>query len=279
MVEQNIGIIDVDYSLIRYIGNQLALQEVRLSNSNYLMIKREDNTYTTLHRFVLEYYAKFDINLRKVLQDKKLEINHKNKDRLDNRICNLEIVTHRDNINHMYGLEYKTIMNSEKLQEIQQKSLMDKQQAIDKEYLSRISGLFYKSMKTGAIEEKILNCCYYKLKNINVLSYNAVSTSLYSNKFQPVAIPKMMFNYPTKSIQELLQQDKQFIYRTVIKNNISLLNKYIDKYPYIRKILTKYKLVDRTNPNNNILIQLYEYAYNSNKFTINNGNILLVLYH
>lgn len=277
LAEKNIGIFDVDYSLIRYIGKQLLLQDITLSSSNYPIIKRKNDTYTTIHRFILEYYSKYDEGLKKALEDKNLEINHRNKDRLDARICNLEIVTHKNNIKHMYGNEYETIISTETLKTIQQKSLIAQKQKTDKEYLNRVSGLFYKFMETGKADNKIFKCCYYKLKNNNMVIYNSCSFSSYGNGYQMIAIPKFMYNFHTKSIQDLIINKEQYVYRTIIKNNITVLKRNIVKYPYLKEILKKYKLVDMENPNNNILMKFYEYAYNSKKYTINNGNILVVL--
>ena len=35
---------------------------------------------------------------------KKLSVNHKNGNKLDNRLCNLEIITHQQNIQHAYAI-------------------------------------------------------------------------------------------------------------------------------------------------------------------------------
>lgn len=172
VAEENVGIIDVDYSLIRYLGKHLVLREVALNNCGYPIIRRNDNTITTLHRFILEYYSQYDNRLKQILLNNEFEINHKNKDKLDNRLGNLEIVTHQNNIRHSKGLEYETIITSEQLQEIQQNNLKGKQQAIDKAYLNRINGLFYKSMKNSNVDEKILKCCYFKFK------YNKISKGI-----------------------------------------------------------------------------------------------------
>lgn len=279
VAEQDVGMIDVDYSLIRYLANYFALKEVTLNNWGYPVIK-QDNEITTLYRVILEYYSKYDEKLKEMLKNKKYEINHKNRDKLDNRIQNLEVVTHQNNIRHCKGLDYEAIISSQQLQEIQQKNLKDKQQKTDKEYLSRISGLFYKSMRNNQIDEKIFKSSYLKLgyisSSISMSSFGAIS----GNVLDKLVIPKFLPLFPTNSIQLLLLQHKQFVYKTIISRNIALLNKYIEKYPYIKEVLIKYKLMDKSNltdEHKNILLEFYKQAYNTNKYTINSGNILLVV--
>lgn len=279
ITEQNVGIIDVDYSLIRFLGNKLALKEITLNNGGYPVIKQGDSI-TLLYRLILQYYSKYDEKLKEILENKEYEINHISRDKLDNRLSNLDIVTHQNNVRHCKGLTYKTIISSLQLQEIQQKSLKDKQQKKDKEFLSRISGLFYKSMKDNTIDEKILKCCYLKFRYIQNNIFISSPNSTACNGWDNLSATKILPLFPTNSIKSLLLQNKKFIYKTIVDRNIALLNKYIDKYPAIKEVFLKYKIMDKSDPDNlnsNILLTLYKYAYNSNKYTINNGNILLVL--
>ena len=98
--EINVGIIDVDFSLIRYLGQATEINDININNCGYVIIKRDNDTTTTFGRFILEYYSKYDDRLKEILKNKEYEINHINSDKLDNRIENLEIVTHQDNIRH-----------------------------------------------------------------------------------------------------------------------------------------------------------------------------------
>lgn len=165
LVEEGVSIIDVDYSLIRYLGQAFAFKDIVINNSGYPIIAI-NNTITTLYRLILEYYSKYDNKLKQILKDKKYEINHKNRDKLDNRVQNLEIVTHKNNIRHSIGKNYEVIISTKSLIEIQNKSKENKQQKIDKEYLSRQSGLWYKSMKNNAIDKKILKCSYFSFRDV-----------------------------------------------------------------------------------------------------------------
>ena len=169
--EINVGIIDVDFSLIRYLGQATEINDININNCGYVIIKRDNDTTTTLGRFILEYYSKYDDRLKEILKNKEYEINHINSDKLDNRIQNLEIVTHQDNIKHSKGLNYDIIYKSEDLKLLQEMNKNEKKQEIDKQYLNRISGLFFKlynsymENKECKLDIKILKCCYLKFKN------------------------------------------------------------------------------------------------------------------
>ena len=164
-IEINVGIIDVDFSLIRYLGQVTEIKDININNCGYVIIKRDDDTTTTLGRFILEYYSKYDDRLKEILKNKEYEINHINRDKLDNRIENLEIVTHQDNIKHSKGLNYDIIYKSEDLKLLQEMNKNEKKQEIDKQYLNRISGLFFKlynsymENKECKLDIKILKCC------------------------------------------------------------------------------------------------------------------------
>lgn len=279
LTENPVAFVDCDYSLIRFLSSQLSLKEVTLNNWNYPVIKQGDSI-TLLYRLILQYYSKYDEELKKILQNKNYEINHISKNTLDNRLSNLDIVTHQNNIRHSKGLKYETIMSSQRLQEIQQKSIKDKQQEIDESYLTRMSGIFYTNMKENTIDNKTIKSCYlkfsYNLDDISISSPNSIAYK----ELDKLYIPEILSLFHENSIKSLLLQNKKYIYKTIIDRNISLLNRHIDRYPAIKEVLLKYKIMDKscpTDPRKNILLTFYDYAYNSNKYTINNGNILMVL--
>ena len=85
--------------------------------------------------------------------------------------------------------------------------------------------------------------------------------------------------FPTNALNNLLQAKKQYIYKSVIDKNIQLLGRNIKRYPYIKAILQKYNIVDLStkNPNHNLLLEFYNYIYDSNKYVLNNGDILLTI--
>ena len=290
--EINDGIIDVDYSLIRYIGQATEINDININNCGYVIIKRKDNITTTLGRFILEYYSKYDNRLKEILKNKEYEINHINSDKLDNRIENLEIVTHQDNIKHSKGLNYDIIYKSENLKLLQEMNKNEKKQEIDKQYLNRISGLFFKlynsymENKECKLDIKILKCCYLKFKN-NKTKLNIKEQVIRESKdLTTLKQYKLMSCFHTTFIKTILQKKKQYIYKKVVGNNITLLNKYIERYPTLKNIFKKYKIMDKEfkeqlkfdkSNSRNILIDFFTDIYKFNWYVVENGNILLTV--
>ena len=291
--EINVGIIDVDFSLIRYLGQATEIKDIDINNCGYVIIKRKDNTTTTLGRFILEYYSKYDNKLKEILKDKEYEINHINSDKLDNRIENLEIVTHQDNIRHSKGLNYDIIYKSEDLKLLQEMNKNKKKQEIDKQYLNRISGIFFKlynsymENKECKLDIKILKCCYLKFKNNKTKSNTKEQEIRESKDLTILKQYKLMSCFHTTFIKEILQKKKQYIYKKIVlDNNIILLNRYIERYPTLKNIFKKYKIMDKEfkeqlkfdkSNSRNILIDFFTDIYKFNWYVVENGNILLTV--
>lgn len=286
--EKNVGIVDLDFSLIRYICKEISLRDVNINRSGYSTIKRKDNTTTTLGRFILEYYSKYDEELKQILNNTEYEINHKNRNKLDNRLENLEIVTHSDNIKHSKGTSYEVLYSTDKLKQLQEQNIQDKQQIVDEQYLKRMSRLFLKFMKSGIVDEKLLKCCYLSFKYINSNKEDNPSKYKEINKNKELEQYKLMTIFYTNSLinglKDLVQKHKEYIYKSIIDNNINLLNRYITRYPYIEEVLKKYKLVDNNfkdklkyekSNSKNLLYDLFEDIYKSNKYVIDNGDIVI----
>lgn len=282
---KNVAIIDIDYSFLRYLGKELTFKTININRSGYPIIKRRDNTVTTLSRFILEYYSKYDEQLKQILNNSDYEINHKNRNKLDNRIENLEIVTHSDNIKHCKGTNYNVIYSTQKLKQLQQRNINQHSQSVDRKYLNRINGLFLKFMKTGTVDERILKCsyCYLGFKYIKMIQPDSTLNSIEINKKKDLIKYKFMTSFCTNKLIYLEQKKKELIYETIINNNIKILNRYITRYPNIKEVLRKYKLIDYNykeelnfehSNSRNLLLDLYKDIYDSNKYTIDDGDIL-----
>lgn len=281
--EKNVGIIDIDYSLLRYLGKGLTYRTISINRSGYPTITREDNTTTTLGRFILEYYSRYDEQLKQILSNTEYEINHKSRNKLDNRIENLEIVTHSDNIKHIYGTSYNVVYSTEQLKQLQERNIKQEQQLIDEKYLKRMSGLFYKYIKTGVVDETLLKCCYLQFKVINNKKEQNIQNGIDTNKKIDLNNYKLMTNFHTNILINLEQKKRKLIYKSIIDNNTRLLNRFINRYPYLATVLKKYKLFDLDfkeelddvhSNSRNLLLDLYKEIFKHRYYTIKDGNIL-----
>ena len=284
--EKNVGIIDIDYSLLRYLAKALVYKSMSINKSGYPTIARDDNKTTTLGRFILEYYSKYDEELKQILINTEYEINHKNRNKLDNRLENLEIVTHSDNIKHSKGTSYEVLYSTDKLKQLQEQNIQDKQQIVDEQYLKRMSGLFYSYMKNNILNESLLKCCYLKFKVIKNEEKQNSSNSTNTNKKIDLNNYKLMTIFYTKKLINLECKKRKMIYKDTIDNNIKLLKRYVKRYPYLTTVLKKFKILDldyKEEPNfvhsntRNLLIDLYTDVYYMNKYTIKDGNILSII--
>lgn len=116
-----IGIIDLDYGLIKYLLKILSEYSISVDRHKYLHIENRLDGATLVHRIILEYYAKYDKKLRQALEDNKLEVNHIDKNVWNNKLENLEIVTKADNLKHRYNKDYEVYLTSSYICEIQEK--------------------------------------------------------------------------------------------------------------------------------------------------------------
>lgn len=286
--EKNVGIIDVDFSLMRYLGKELTFKSIIINGNGYPFIKREDNTSTSLGRFILEYYSRYDIKLKEILENTEYEINHKNRNKLDNRIENLEIVTHTNNIKHSYGTSYDVVYSTEKLKHLQEQNKSQKQQLVDEKYLKRMSGLFFDFMKRNQEIKKLLKCCYcyVRFKYIKRNKDNNNQNYMNINKKKDLDNYKLLTNFYTKKLINLVVKKKEFIYRTIINKNIKLLKRYIKKYSYLETILKKYKLINldfkeelnfEHSNSKNLLYDLFKDIFDNRHYVIDNGDILITV--
>ena len=287
VIEEGVSLIDIDYSLIRYLCANLKLKDVIINNSGYPVIRREDNSMTTLSRFILEYYSQYSSKLKTILENKELEINHINKNKRDNRLNNLEIVTHSNNMKHKNNIAYEIVIKSEELCVIQEKNINNMKQDVDKKYLKRISGLFNKSLKLEKVDEIILKCSYLEFK------YNK-NTGNNNKKKDNVEIKECNFSryktltnfYTKQSIILLVKSKKYFIFKSIVESNLLLLNRFINRYKYLKRVLEKYKLLnnstkeelkfDRSN-SKNLLLEFYKDIFDLEWFSIVDGNILVTI--
>lgn len=298
MIEDCYSNIDKDYSLIRYLCKETEYKDIISNKDGYITLKRDDNTTTTIGRFILEYYAQLDCKLYTVINNEDYEINHINKNVNDNRLVNLEIVTKLGNRLHKENKLYdqEIIMTSMELQEIQKRNMKDKQHEIDKALLKRKSGLFHKAIKEEKINPDILKYSYLEFKYVKKVCRkqehthtensrnNRKNTDTDRNICREIFLSGEYTNY----LNKLVNFHKEYIYNTIIDNNIKLLNRHQIRYPYLDKIVSQFRISDTSKKqyktlvekewnSRNLLCDLFEFLRDTKEYTINDNNVLATI--
>lgn len=300
-----LGIINLDYGLIRYLFKIISAYIVSVDINGYLHIENRDKGETLIHRIVLEYYSKFDEKLRKALQNTDLEVNHKNKLTWDNRLENLEILTKENNLKHKYNKNYEVYISTEYLINIQNKLKNKKEYEKDKRYIQNVNRinnkvLLKESNNLQALYDNLylsfnsITKCFNKniLKHINSNTLNYINNTLFPytknnlfNKYINFNSEYIFQNYNYKNIiertfiEELIYYFHKYILFNLVHKNLKLLIQ--NKNKNLTKLLIKWNLLNlnyKSNPNktfdlpiiHNILLDLYKMLLH--------GNIHFIIY-
>ena len=276
-----LGKIDNDSSLIRYLLNIMELHNVRVNENDYLVLRKLDNVVTTLQRVIIEFYSGYDVKLKKLL-NKGYEVNHINKDKLDNRLCNLELVSHLDNIKHRDNKQYTVVYSSNELLKLQHIVKINQQYKKDTIYLQKMNKYIIDSVirkDSNKSIDKLFGCryCDYLLfNNVKTLTKKNASIIRESNNrvtFTNVKkyTKKSAFS-PTNIDRIISSYDRYIVHRTII-NNIEVINKLISL-----KQNSNFKLLLEKIDFISIIKELkYNYLHTPNNYLIIEDNILLTL--
>lgn len=297
-----LAIVDNDFGLIRYILTITKEYIFDTNKSGYVQVPNRQSGEILLHRIILEYYAQFDVKLFTVLNNENYEVNHKNKLVLDNRLENLELVTHLGNILHRERKDYsaETVITTDELLKIQNEIKATDKYRKDKLYLDRArrkneqilknksgySDLFrnmYLRFSNGIVcEADITNnltdtidikeltniiFCYKK----SHIFYNYISDELYNNdSISNIALHINSF------INNIVIEYKIFYVSNIINNNIKLLIEQCRKKDLL-KVFSKYKIFnfDLQNTHNLLPTLFLDIKRELVQFTIYKNDILL----
>ena len=128
--------------------------------------------------------------------------------------------------------------------------------------------------------------CYVRFKYIKSNDSNNIQDSININKKIDLYNYKLLTNFHTKKLINLVVKKKKFLYRTIINKNIKLLKRYITRYSYLREVLKKYKLLNldfkeelnfEHSNSRNLLYDLFKDIYNIRHYVIDDGDILITV--
>ena len=308
-----LAIVDRDFGLIRYITKITREYIFDTNRSGYIQVVNRQDGETLLHRIILEYYSQFDIKLFTVINNENYEVNHKNKKVWDNRLNNLEMVTHLGNMLHKEGKDYSAeiVITTEELLKIRNKRNHTKQYKLQKLHLEEINNrnniiLMEESNYTKLFESlylKFNSITFYATKNTYTLTdtinreelehklfssstsnlfYKYIEKDLITKKDVP-NITKYISKYINIFISNIVDNYRRYYLENIINNNIDLFNKYLNKSNlelYERFNICNFNYTKQNSDveeylKHNILQNFFTVLISSLPFTINKNNILV----
>lgn len=248
-VEQKkiVALIENDYGLIRYILKILRMYELNKTKDGYLLFENKTGE-VYLHRIIMEYYSRYSDKLYTILNNtEQYEVNHKNQNKWDNRLENLEMVTKLGNRLHKRGKIYhdEIVFSTQELLKIKKQNEKEK----NKKYLEKVNRLNNKILKRvdWDCKHELCDNLYIRFSNkivhttqtdpkdisINTLeSFNTIINNHIKNTFSNIN----SFN--------LVRMYDEYRCNNIIKNNLKLIFKYLNNTNF-RDILKKYNLINQ----------------------------------
>ena len=240
-----LGVIDYDESLIKYLLNIFSMYELNKDNG-YLKFENKDGE-VYLHRIIMEYYSKYDTKLYTVLNSG-YEVNHKNFNKWDNRIKNLEMVTRLGNERHKRGMYYEDeiAMTSEEIIKIQNERRKKRQHFTDKRHLEKVNFINLKLLDDNNYYNSfIYENLYIRFNNVNKEPLLMPNKRSSINTLTSVMSESMINFINAQCTYLLVELYDVHRARTIIQNNIQVLNKYYNKTRYFKYVCDKFLIKEK----------------------------------
>ncbi len=244
------SLIEKDYGLIRYILKILRRFVVSQTKGGYLIFENKpEEVY--LHRIILQYYAQYDDKLRSILNNtSEYEVNHKNKNKWDNRLENLEMVTKLGNQLHKKNQKYddEIMMSTEEILEIKAKNVKEK----DRKFLEKVSNFSLKVLNEVNLnwsnDKKVFDNLYIRFNNKNIPTTKTTKYTININDLIGLNNSIKLIIKNTNLIKhnnlfELILDYKNYRCNNILQNNLKLINKYYIKNQCFKTLLKKHKLI------------------------------------
>lgn len=294
-----VALIENDCGLIKYILKILRKYELSATKDGYLLFENKTGE-VYLHRIIMEYYSRFNNQLFTLVNNtSEFEVNHKNNNKWDNRLENLEIVTKLGNKLHGNRKEYSSeiVFSTEELIKIKQENLKEK----DKKYLEKVNCQNVKLLKRVDWDCRYELCdnAYIRFSNKSIRMIEKEENDMYINTLED--LDSIIFLYLKNTFSNintynLVRMYDEYRCSNIIKQNLKIIFKYIDKSNYFRDVLEKYKLInqryieerdlnngmvkldldiDGVSLSNNILIDLFCYSIKTLQITFYKNHLFL----
>ena len=262
-IRKILAIVDKDFGLIRHITEITREYIFDTNKSGYVQVPNRQKGQTLLHRIILEYYAQFDVKLFTVLNNENYEVNHKNRVVWDNRLENLEIVTHLGNMLHKEGKDYSTeiVMSTEELLKIREEGKTTNEYRKDKLYIDRAGRKNNNILKSKNGYQDLFKTLYLRFSNGIVCEADITHTL--TDTINREELEYKLFYYKKSHILYKYIENE-----TINNSSSSNIAKYINSF--ISNIVSEYKIFYVTNVLNNNIKLLFEQIKRKNLLKVYN---------
>jgi len=222
-----LAIVDKDFGLIRYITKITSQYIFDTNKSGYVQVPNRQEGQTLLHRIILEYYSQFDVKLFTVLNNEDYEVNHKNKLVWDNRLENLEIVTHLGNMLHKEGKDYSTeiVMTTDELLKVRDERITTKQYKLHELHFDKVSSRNDVILRENKNYLDLFENLYLRFNSITFYSTKNTHTS--TDTIDREYLEHKIFSSSTSNLfYKYIEKD------LINKQNAPNISLYISKYIY-----------------------------------------------
>ena len=223
------------HGLVLYLLRIIKEYIFTLNNSGYMQVDNRQNGERLLHRIILEYYSQFDIKLFTVLNNENYEVNHKNGKVWDNRLENLEMVTHLGNMLHKENKDYseEIVMTTNELLNIRDKRKTTKKYKLQKLHLENVNNRNNVILMEEGNFTKLFENLYLKFNSITF--YATKNPSTLTDTIDIEDLQHKLFSSSTSNLfYKYIEKD------LVNKQNVPNISLYISKYIHI----FKYNIID-----------------------------------
>ena len=230
-------VITTNYTLFRYLLKLTDTNSIHTNGSGYITLRRENRTVTSLQQIIMEFYSNYDKSIN--LSD--YEVDHINANKIDNRITNLQILKHSENIKKAYNKEYNVEIESNYIQQLDKKIKNNRQYQKDKRYMEDKSNKMYKLLNQKQYKY-LKDCCYLDILSNIIVQDSQISTAVRDEIDRAMLYVDRLLTNKYKYLI-IYYRNRYIMYKT-FDNNLKILVRYMKKYKYLDEVLRKYKIMD-----------------------------------
>lgn len=289
--------ITTNYSLFKYLLKILELNSISTNENGYVVLRKQDRTKTSLQRIIMEFYSQYDKELEKKLE--MLEVDHINNIKEDNETSNFQLLTRMDNMYKRHNNWFQVTIKNEHILNIDKRIKELPEYKTDERYFKIKNGKFRNMLKNNTINN-VLDCVYLDISSTTIPKELLEPKNIY------LLINRVIFRYikdltvkDDYFIDNLLKLKDKYIVSRILKHNLSLLNRFRNRYNYLNEVIKRFNILNSKKEeelfiedleekdfnylfktlgkSKDVLFDLYKTIIDNDLYTIEDDNILLTL--